>query len=104
MKQVLAQHISQKYKIGTDDSEASHRGSYLITKKHYDLVKNDINKLLNAQVICSSHSSLSVSIIVVPKGNSGKHLVTDYRALHKVTKKFVWTMPKVKIFLKNKWC
>ena len=37
----------------------------------------------------------SAPIIVVPKGNGGKHLVIDYRALNKVTRKFTWPMPKV---------
>ena len=34
-------------------------------------------------------------IIVVPKGDRGKCLVIDYRALNKVTRKFTWPMPKV---------
>ena len=34
-------------------------------------------------------------IIVVPKGDGGKHLVIDYRALIKVTRKFTWPIPKV---------
>ena len=32
---------------------------------------------------------------MVPKGDGGKHLVIDYRALNKVTRKFTWPMPKV---------
>ena len=34
-------------------------------------------------------------IIVVPKGDGGKQLVIDYRALNKVIRKFTWPMPKV---------
>ena len=34
-------------------------------------------------------------IIVVPKGDGGKHLVIDYQALNKVTMRFIWPMPKV---------
>ena len=48
-----------------------------------------------AGVIRNSHSSWSALIIVVPKGDGGKHLIIDYRALSKVTRKFVWHMPKV---------
>ena len=62
--------------------------------KHFDWVRNEINKLLEAQVICS-HSSWSAPIIVVPKGNGEKCLVIDYGALNKVTWKFMWPMPKV---------
>ena len=55
----------------------------------------EIEKLLTAKVICSSRSSWSAPIIVVPKGDGGKHLVIDYRALNKGTRKFTWPMPKV---------
>ena len=54
-----------------------------------------LKKLLAAKVIRSSHSSWSAPIIVVPKGDGGKCLVIDYRALNKVTRKFTWPMPKV---------
>ena len=57
---------------------------------------DEIIKLLDAKVICSSHSSWSSPIIIIPKGDSGKCLVIDYRALNKVTWKFVWPMPNVK--------
>ena len=50
---------------------------------------------------CSSRSSWSVPIIVVPKGDGGKHLVIDYRALNKVTRKFTWPMPKVEDIFSN---
>ena len=74
---------------------------YSITLKHYNWVRNAINKLLDAQVICSGHSSWSASIIVVPKANGGKCLVIDYRALNKVPWKFMWPMPRVEdIFTK----
>ena len=68
---------------------------YPITMKHYQWVKEEIEKLLAAKVICDSRSSWSALIIVVPKGDGGKCLVIDYRALNKVTRKFTWPMPKV---------
>ena len=63
--------------------------------KHYQWVKDEIEKLLAAKVIHSSRSSWSAPVIVVPKGDGGKCLVIDYRALNKVTRKFTWPMPKV---------
>ena len=68
---------------------------YPIAMKHYEWVKDEIEKLPTAKVNCTSHSSWSAPIIVVPKGDGGKHLVIDYRALNKVTRKFTWPMPKV---------
>ena len=57
--------------------------------KHYDWVQSEINKLIDAQVIHSSHSSWSAPTIVLPKGDGGKCLVIDYRTLIKVTWKFI---------------
>ena len=87
--------------IDTGTTNTVSQKPYPIAMKHYDWVKNEIEKLLAAKVICSSCSSWSAHIIVVPKGDGGKCLVIDYRALNKVTRKFTCPMPKVEdIFAK----
>ena len=48
---------------------------YTLALKHYDWVKEEIVKLLEAGVIRESHSSWSVPIVMVPKGNGGKDCV-----------------------------
>ena len=63
--------------------------------KHYQWVKDKMEKLLTAKVILGSWSSWSVPIIVVPKGDGGTFLVIDYHTPNKVTRKFIWPMPKV---------
>ena len=79
--------------IGTTDLVS--QKPYPIAMKNYQMVKDEIEKLLTAKVILNSRSSWSVSIIVVPKGDGGKQLVIDYHAFNKVTRKFTWPMPKV---------
>ena len=81
--------------IDTGTSEPVSQKLYLIAMKNYEWVKDKIEKLLTAKVICNSRSSWSVPIIVVLKGDGGKQLVIDYHALNKVTRKFTWAMPKV---------
>ena len=81
--------------INTGDSDPVSQKPYPIAMKHYNWVKEEIDKLLEAGVIRNSDSSWSTLIIVVPKGDGGKCLIIDYRALNKVTRKFVWPMPKV---------
>ena len=66
--------------------------------KHYQWVKVEIEKLLTAKAIQGSQSSQSAPIIVVYKRDGGKCLITDYCSLNKVTRKFVWPMPKVEEF------
>ena len=81
--------------IGTHDSEPVSQKPYPIAMTNYQWVKEEIEKLLTVKVICSSMLSWSAPIIVVPKGDGGKQLVINYRALHKVTRKFTRPMPKV---------
>ena len=81
--------------IDTGNANPVSQKPYPIAMKHYEWIKDEIEKLLATKVICTSCSSWSVPIIVVPKGDGGKHLVIDYRALNKVTRKFMWPMPKV---------
>ena len=81
--------------IDTGDSNPVSQKPYPVAMKHYNWVKEEIDKLLEAGVIRNSHSSWSAPIIVVPKGDGGKCLIIDYRAFNKVTRKFVWPMPKV---------
>ena len=81
--------------IDTGDTDPVSQKPYPVAMKHYNWVKEEIDKLLEAGVIRNSHSSWSAPIIVVPKGDGGKCLVIDYRALNKVTRKFAWPIPKV---------
>ena len=85
-----------KMQIDTGTSKPVSQRPYPIAMKHYDWVKNEINKLLGAEAIHSSHFSWSAPIIVIPKGDSGNCLIIDCRALNKVTQKFLLPMPKVK--------
>ena len=81
--------------IDTGTSDPVSQKPYPIAMKNYQWVKEEIEKLLAAKVICSTRSSWSAPIIVVPKGDGGKGLVIAYHALNKVTRKFTSPMPKV---------
>ena len=84
--------------IDTGNSPPVSQRPYPVAMKNHQWVKGEIEKLLEANVISSSWTA---PIIVIPKGDGGKHLVIDYRALNKVTRKFTWPMPKVEdIFAK----
>ena len=69
--------------IDMRDSDPISQKPYPIAMKHYQWVKKEIDKLLEAGVIRNSHSSWSAPIIVVSKEDGGKHLLIDYRTLNK---------------------
>ena len=88
-----------KMQIG--DSEPVLQRWYPIAMKHYDWVRSEISRHLDTWAICSSQSSWSALIIVVAREDGGEYPGIDYRALNKVTLKFVWPIPRVEdIFLK----
>ena len=58
--------------IDTGTTNPVSQKPYPIAMKHYEWVKDEIEKLLATKVIHTSHSSWSAPIIVVPKGNGGK--------------------------------
>ena len=64
--------------IVTGISDTVLRKPYPVAIKHYDWVKDEINKLLSPKLIHNSHSSWLAPNIVVPKGHGAKHLVIDY--------------------------
>ena len=80
--------------INTGDSDPVSQKPYPIAMKHYQWVKEEIDKLLEAGVIRNSHSSWSAPIIVVPKGDGCKCLVIDYRALNKVRENLCGPCPR----------
>ena len=69
---------------------------YALALKHYDWVRDEIDKLLKVGVIQESHSSWSAPSVVVPKGDGGKRLCVDFKALNTITRTYVWPMPRVK--------
>ena len=83
--------------IETGHSEPVSQKPYPIAMRNYQSVKEEIEKLLTVKVICSSRSSWSAPIIIVPKGDGGKQLVIDYRALNKGTRKLLGQCQNLRI-------
>ena len=75
--------------IDTGDHSPVAKRLYTLVLKHHDWVKAEINKFLEAGVIRESDSSWLAPIVVVPKGDGGKGLCIDYRALNAITRTLI---------------
>ena len=84
-----------KISIDTGDHPLIAKKPYTLAIKHHELVKEEIDKLLEVGVIKESHSSWSAPIVVVPKGDGGKRMCVDYRALNAISRKYIWPMPRI---------
>ena len=58
--------------INMGNSDPVSQKPYPIAMENYQWVKEEIETLLAVKVICSSRSSWSALIIIVPKGDGGK--------------------------------
>ena len=58
--------------INTGNSYPVSQKPYSFTMKNYQWVKEEIEQLIAAKVICNSRSSWSAPIIIVLKGDGGK--------------------------------
>ena len=79
----------------TGDHPSTAKKPYTLAIKHHEWVKEEIDKLLEAGVIRESHSSWSAPIVVVPKGDGGKRMCVDYRALNAISWTYTWPMPMI---------
>ena len=87
--------------IDTGDHPPIAKRPYTLALKHYEWARQEIDKLLKAGVIRESHSSWSAPVVIVPKSNGEKRLCVDFRALNKITRTYIWPMPRAEdIFAK----
>ena len=87
--------------IDTGDHPPIAKKPYTLALKHYEWARKEIDKLLEAGVIRESHSSWSAPVVIVPKSNGEKRLCVDFRALNKITRTYIWPMPRAEdIFAK----
>ena len=84
-----------KMSIDTGDHPPIAKKPYTLAIKHYEWVKDEIDKLLEAGVIRQSHSSWIAPIVVVPKGDGGKRMCVDCRALNAISTTYIWPMPRI---------
>ena len=90
-----------KMTINTGDHPPIAKRPYTLALKNDEWARNEIEKLLEAGVIRESHSSWSAPVVIVPKANRDKRLCVDFRALTKITRTYIWPMPKAEdIFAK----
>ena len=87
--------------IDTGDHPPIAKRPYTLALKHYEWARKEIDKLVEEGVIRENHSSWSVLVVIVTKSNGEKRLCVDFRTLNKITRTYIWPMPRAKeIFAK----
>ena len=58
-----------------------------------DIIRQEVNDMLKAEVIEQSESPWSSGVVLVNKKDGGRRFCVDYRALNEVTKKDSYPLP-----------
>jgi len=65
----------------------------------WQIISDQINKMLKLNVMARSHSALASHVVIVPKKNGKDRFYLDYRRLNNITKKDAYPSPRIMDFL-----
>ena len=85
---------SIKHKINTGDAEPRKAPMRRMSPVKRDIIRQELNDMLKAEVIEQSESPWSSGVVLVNKKDGGRRFCVDYRALNEVTKKDSYPLPR----------
>ena len=84
-----------EHSINTGDAAPLRSRPYRLSHKEYEVVKEEIDKMLKNNVIRKSNSPWASPVVLVQKKDGSIRFCVDYRRLNSVTKKDVYPIPRV---------
>ena len=84
-----------KMSIDSGNHPSIAKKPYTLAIECHEWVKEEIDKLLEADVIRESHSGWSAPVVVVPKGDGGKRMCIDYRTVNAISRIYIWLKPRI---------
>ena len=85
---------SIKHKINTGDAEPRKAPIRRMSPVRRDIIRQEVNDMLRADVIEESESPWSSGVVLVNKKDGGRRFCVDYRVLNEVTKKDSYPLPR----------
>ena len=90
-----------KHEIRLQTRIPIHSHAYRKSLRERDLLKDEINKLLTANIIRPSRSPYASPVILVPKKDGSVRMCVDYRRLNLETIPEQWPLPRITDILDN---
>jgi hypothetical protein len=84
-----------QFEIKLTDTTPIFLNPYRKSFKERQIIKDEINKMLDAHVIRPSHSPWSSPILLLPKPDGGIRFCVDFRKLNRVTVQDKFPMPRI---------
>ncbi|XP_066258249.1 uncharacterized protein [Euwallacea similis] len=84
-----------EFSITLTSKQSIYYKPYRLSEKEKEIMREQINELLNAGIVQASHSSFASPAILVKKPNGDHRLCIDYRKLNAITVKDRYPLPNI---------
>lgn len=84
-----------EHSIDTGDAKPINQGPRRVSPDQRRIIKETIDKLLDAEIISPSKSPWASPVLLVPKKGGETRMCIDYRKLNAVTKKEIYALPRI---------
>ena len=91
----LGKTIAGENRISTGNASPIKQRPYRFSPQENEVVRLEIEKMLEAGIIRKSKSPWASPVVVVPKSDGSPRFCIDYRKLNSVTKKDVYPLPRI---------
>ena len=91
----LGKTIAGENRISTGNASPIKQRPYRFSPQENEVVRLEIEKMLEAGIIRKSKSPWASPVVVVPKSDGSPRFCIDYRKLNSVTKKEVYPLPRI---------
>ncbi|UYV72118.1 hypothetical protein LAZ67_9001871, partial [Cordylochernes scorpioides] len=83
-----------KHKIDTSDSRPIKQRPYRVSPVERRAIQTEVDKMIKMGIVQPSESPWSSPVVLVKKKDGSWRFCVDYRKLNKVTKKYVYPLPR----------
>jgi hypothetical protein len=87
--------IATKHFIDTGSAKPIKQRAYRVSKKEEEIVKREVDEMLQNDIIRKSKSPWGAPVVLVTKPDGSIRFCIDYRKLNNITKKDVYPLPRI---------
>ena len=87
-------HVAE-HDVDVGDAKPIKQHPYRVNPEKRDIMKKEIDYMLENKIIQPSHSNWSSPCVLVPKPDGSKRFCTDYRKVNAVTKSDTFPLPRI---------